>query len=390
MPTFEITSPDGKKYRVTGPEGSTQEEALARVKAQHTQPTPRAAPGSEPLPSMGDFAKEVGGDMASGFATKGFPGLAMAGAKDMGKLMDRGAYKTGGAVTDALAPYVSPEVAGGAGYAANVGVQALPVLIGALTGKAAQPVLEGAGKRVMHSALKPLSGDVVSGDADRAIQTLLDEGVNVTGGGAAKLEGMAVDLSSQVRDKIASSSGMIDKSYPASEIADALKRVRTQVNPSSDVNSVMKSWGEFNEVTPDKIPVQLAQELKQGTYKTLEGKYGELEGASIEAQKALARGLRKAIEEQVPEVGPLNKQTSDLLNALRQVTRREGMSSNRDILGLAPAAMNPKAAGLMALDRSSLFKSLLARLLYSAGPTAATGAGAGIGGLVGASSGQPQ
>jgi len=32
MPVFEITSPDGKKYRVTAPDGATREQALARIK----------------------------------------------------------------------------------------------------------------------------------------------------------------------------------------------------------------------------------------------------------------------------------------------------------------------------------------------------------------------
>ena len=34
MPTFEITSPDGKVYEVTGPEGSTPDQALAQVQAE--------------------------------------------------------------------------------------------------------------------------------------------------------------------------------------------------------------------------------------------------------------------------------------------------------------------------------------------------------------------
>jgi hypothetical protein len=43
MPVFEITAPDGKKYRVTAPEGATQEEALARVQAQHGAAAPTAS-----------------------------------------------------------------------------------------------------------------------------------------------------------------------------------------------------------------------------------------------------------------------------------------------------------------------------------------------------------
>src|ERR1051325_6098085 len=33
MPTFEVTSPDGKRYRVTAPEGATKQDALDRVRA---------------------------------------------------------------------------------------------------------------------------------------------------------------------------------------------------------------------------------------------------------------------------------------------------------------------------------------------------------------------
>ena len=39
MPTFLITTPDGKKLRITAPEGATQEEVLARVKAHKPEPT---------------------------------------------------------------------------------------------------------------------------------------------------------------------------------------------------------------------------------------------------------------------------------------------------------------------------------------------------------------
>lgn len=36
MPVFQITAPDGRKFKVTGPEGSTKEQALARIRAQYS------------------------------------------------------------------------------------------------------------------------------------------------------------------------------------------------------------------------------------------------------------------------------------------------------------------------------------------------------------------
>jgi hypothetical protein len=41
MPTFDVTSPDGKKYRVTAPEGATQEQIIAYAQAQTAPQEPQ-------------------------------------------------------------------------------------------------------------------------------------------------------------------------------------------------------------------------------------------------------------------------------------------------------------------------------------------------------------
>lgn len=41
MPTFDVTSPDGKKYRVTAPEGATQEQIIAYAQAQTAPKEPQ-------------------------------------------------------------------------------------------------------------------------------------------------------------------------------------------------------------------------------------------------------------------------------------------------------------------------------------------------------------
>ena len=60
MPQFRITAPDGRVFNVTGPEGSTKEEALARVQGQHAgagRPFDGAPPQAQ---EMGEFKKGVG------------------------------------------------------------------------------------------------------------------------------------------------------------------------------------------------------------------------------------------------------------------------------------------------------------------------------------------
>jgi hypothetical protein len=112
------------------------------------------------------------------------------------------------------------------------------------------------------------------------------------------------------------------------------------------------------------MPVQLAQELKQGTYAALGKKsYGELKGADTEAQKALARGLKEEIATAVPAVSKLNAQESKLLTTLDVTERRVLMEANKNPMGLAWLASHPAAWAAFMADRSGPFKSLAARIV---------------------------
>ena len=81
MPTFDITAPDGTKFRVTGPDGSTKEDALAQVqkkyaaerdtstaKADNVLPTKERSTLDSVIKAPGDFLGGVirGASKASG------------------------------------------------------------------------------------------------------------------------------------------------------------------------------------------------------------------------------------------------------------------------------------------------------------------------------------
>ena len=351
-----------------------------------------SVPGSEPMPSTVERLKSMGGAVGKGFLTGGPVGAAASGMgegmRQFGQGLDRAAYNVGGATTDVLAPYVSPEVAGGAGYAANVATQAIPTVLGGMLGKTAQPIVESASKRVMQSALKPGTKDILSGNSERAVKTLFEEGANVSPGGAAKMQATIDALNKQITGKIAGSPATVDKAHAASEVMGTLGKFRKQVNPVSDEQAILNAWKEFSGRYGSKIPIEQAQAIKQGTYAALKGKYGEVGSASTEAQKSLARGLRKGIEEQIPEIAKLNARESALINALTQVERRVGVGANRDLGGLAWLSNNPAAAAAFMAGRSEKFKSILARLLYSSAGPITTGAGATIGGAIGAEQGR--
>lgn len=316
------------------------------------------------------------------------PGVALNIAKGAMELHDKAAYEAGGKVTDLTG---SPEL----GFATNLAVQAVPSLLGAQAGKATAPVLERGAEKLMHSALKPQSKDIVSGNAARAIETMLRADANVSPAGAAKLRGLIGKLEGEVKTlisqagKTSPNAGLppatVDKAYVASEVMKELKKFRNQVNPGADTKAILQSWDEFNKIVANKIPVGEAQSLKQGTYKILADKYAKMGAVEnvpgTQAQMAMARGLRKGVEDAVPGVGNLTAQESSLINALEMAERRAGIGGNRDVGGIAWLANNPAAAGAMMADRSSAFKSWLANRIFQyrqTVPQAAAGTGAAL------------
>ena len=348
------------------------------------------SPGSAPLPPLKDRLVSMGAAGLHGLVKGGpfaaLPAMGVEGMKQSGAAADRLAYETGGQVTDvATKAGLPPRVAAGAGYLTNVATQSIPMFVGGAIGKTVGAPLA---RPLMRSALKPSSKAIRSGEADRAVETLLKEGANVTSGGAAKLRTMIDALDDKVSKAIEMSSASVKKSHAADAIKGTLQRFREQATPGADVKAIKKVWDEFNQRLGDLIPVQQAQAIKRGTYRVLADKYGEIGSASTEAQKAIARGLKEGIEEAEPVVGPLNKRQSELINALKLAEYRASVSGNRNPLGLSWLADNPLAAAGFAFDRSQFLKSWLARSLYSGAGIPATAGKLG-GAALGAQSADP-
>src|ERR1700752_4927028 len=53
MPTYDVTSPDGKKYRVTAPEGATQQDAIQYVQKNQPKLTAATSGKTPPVHQMG-------------------------------------------------------------------------------------------------------------------------------------------------------------------------------------------------------------------------------------------------------------------------------------------------------------------------------------------------
>jgi hypothetical protein len=365
--TYKVKDPTGAIIEVEGPEGATDEQII-----QLAQKQPAPKPSST-------VAEEAVTPKGTGFLENLKPdwGEASEATEKLG-------YRLGGKVTDATG---SPA----AGYATNVAAQAGATLLGTLGGSAAQPAAQGAGKWLMGNALKPSVKANETGKAARAIDTMLKEGISVSEGGIAKLKSHIDELGKEVAAHIASNPGTVNKNAVLQELQLLANKVeRRMANPQESIKAIETAWNRFVQHPllsgTNVVPVGLAQEMKQGTQAIAKNAYGEMKGAEMESQKALARGLRKEIERVVPEVAKLNAKESDLINAklLAEVRLFGEKNQNPGGSALLFANNNPaQALGWMAA-RSSFLKSLLARGLYKGAPTA----GAAAGGSFGAEMGQ--
>lgn len=355
------------------PDGTDPAVVQATVKKMlATQPQ---APAPEP-------PKPSARDRIVSAAMRGLPSgplglvtqLASEGTQLGSEALDRAAYKAGGAVTDFTG---SPE----AGFAANVATQAVPALLtGNAAGKALAPVGEWAGTQLMRSALKSSKTDVLSGAGPRAWQTMLEEGINVSQGGAQKLQRKIDAIRDAIVEKMRGSTATVDKGRVASRIQDEISTMEGyNPTPQAAREAMEKVYNDFltNPLVQQNIPVSAAQKLKQGIYKVLSDEFGELGSATVQAQKGLGRGFKEEISAAVPGVDALNKKQAPLINAGEQLLSREAVAGNKDPATFALLAGNPLAAAALQATRSEMVKSILARMFYSGRervPQAAAGA----------------
>lgn len=237
------------------------------------------------------------------------------------------------------------------------------------------------------SAVKMGTGKALSvAERNKRAITGLEEAILPTEGGLSKLEGKigAIEEAIQTPVTEAAQRGVtVPRQAVAGRLEDTMEKFTQQVNPLDDLNAIANVEKGFVETQPSRIPIDVAQKLKKGTYQQLKGKYGKLSGAAIESEKALARGLKEevysALEATHPELKALGEKEGSLLalkdsieNAVKRIQNQEaiglgmpaGAGAGYAMGGSTGAATAGFLAKALELPR---VKSALAVALYKAG-----------------------
>jgi len=305
---------------------------------------------------------------------------------------------------DYLLPVIGPQIdqaadlAQSGQYAKSAGMTA-----GIATNIAAPELVKGAVARVpvgelperlYQSALKP-SPALPAAKVQGMIQSGLDNQIPVSADGIAKLGDLISDLGDKVKSEIqaGNTAGATVDPMAVAQRADQLRgRFANQVNPNADLAAIEAAKQEFlnNNSTPpavgigpaqlNPIPVADAQDIKSGTYQQLKDRaYGAQSTATVEAQKALARGIKEELETQFTEIQDLNAQQGQAASLQKALTRAVQRIDNHQLLGLGTplaaaaggAVAGAPGAGVLGILKFVVdqpeFKSKLAYSLSRAG-----------------------
>ncbi len=203
-------------------------------------------------------------------------------------------------------------------------------------------------RRMYQSALKPPTGKNTASRNQQAIETGLREGIPVSEKGLAKLTDTLDNLNAKVEQVINTNPGApISKFNVSGRLGNTQQRFANQVAPGSDLGAINDVGAEFYGSQPANIPAAQAQALKQGTYKAIGSRnYGEVKAARVEAEKALARGLKEELEVQFPEIKGLNAKEARLYSLEPLLQRALGRISNHELLGIGTPIAGGTAAAV--------------------------------------------
>lgn len=251
----------------------------------------------------------------------------------------------------------------GAGASTGLGINlAAPAAVKNLNIKLPGPVADLMGdkaKEIYQSSLKPPPGSNSTTKVARMVDTGIQNQIPVSAKGVEKISGLIDDLNQKISAEINSAPNRpINPSQAVQNLNDVRQKFASQVNPQDDLAEINKSQDQFLDQFRNQpggavrnMTAAEAQAMKQGTYRVLGGKaYGEMKGATIEAQKALARGLKEELDNAFPELSNLNSQEGALLDLQPVLERAVRRIDNHQLLGIGtPLA----AAGAKAVTSSA-------------------------------------
>jgi hypothetical protein len=204
-------------------------------------------------------------------------------------------------------------------------------------------------KSTLNQVLK--SGETTLQAGKRLAETGLKERIWLTQGGAERAANKIDNLEGLLDDVIkkAGAEGNKISTYGLKKQIDETKKF---FENAFDTDFAKKATAEIDNIYQGFkkkygtfIPIEQAQKIKTATYSNLKKYFGELSGASQEAQKSGVRFLKEGIVKAAPETGGINKRLGALYDLDRALDSFTSRTKNLNLLGL-PSKLGGAVSGL--------------------------------------------
>jgi hypothetical protein len=164
-------------------------------------------------------------------------------------------------------------------------------------------------RALMQSALKPSIKQMKTGQGDRAITTMLDEGINATRSGVDKAKSRVDDLNTQISNAIADSTATVDRGRVLATTGETRAKFLNQADPGADLAAIDGITSRFASHPYFESIEAKGQPLIADLARAREGKIQALQAAgklkTFAAQQGnLAEGAALPLMKSQPENQP--------------------------------------------------------------------------------------
>jgi hypothetical protein len=172
------------------------------------------------------------------------------------------------------------------------------------------------------------------------VRTGLQEAINFTEKGAAKLGEKIDQLETSLKGPIAEATNKgakVTMAYLEPFVNEAKKVLGATADPlfsEKATTSIDRRFEALKKMYPEGVPADVAQQLKINTYQLIKKAYGKLSTSAVEYQKQVARGLKEGIVDAIPEVGNINKRLRSLYAFETQFEKSFGRIKNLNMVSL--------------------------------------------------------
>ncbi len=348
MPTYIYTTPKGRRVSVRGDSEPTPEQLEVIFREAGVLDAPAESASSN---SPFDVGPAIGATVG-GFAL-GAPGAMLGGAAGRGyqTLVER-ASEIPSAVTDVLGNVVNEPVATMRGFVEGAKQGATDMAIaggvsGALdaVGGAVMRGIGGLGRAAYRGYLKPSLAESQIAKAPQIVDTLIDEAIPLTESGSQRAQQVISELRAEVKRHLAQSSGRLD----LKQVADRVRQFARQKYykpgvPVEGFDAAMRvadnidnhpSLGLPPGARPTRVDVSMTQadDVKRGIGTSVgDNNFGVDRGATKSTQKRAYAVMRQGMESKVPEIRPLNRRESRLIDAAKALDRAIGREGNKSLV----------------------------------------------------------